>query len=69
MNDHVYSVTEVVGSSSESIDDAISTAVATASKSLRNLHWFEVLEIRGTIEDGKVGRFQVGIKIGFRYET
>jgi flavin-binding protein dodecin len=69
MSDKVYSVTEIVGSSQASIDDAIHNAVATASRSLRNLDWFEVTQVRGHIENGKVAHFQVGLKIGFRYET
>lgn len=69
MSDKVYSVTEIVGSSQASIDDAIRNAVATASRSLRNLDWFEVTQVRGHIENGKVAHFQVGMKIGFRYET
>jgi hypothetical protein len=68
MSDHVYSVTEVYGSSAESLDTAIRNAVGTASKSLRNLEWFEVTEIRGHIVDGAVGHYQVGVKLGFRYE-
>lgn len=68
MTRHVYSVTEVYGSSPDSLDDAIRNAVATASKSLRHLEWFEVTEIRGHIEGDKVGHFQVGVKLGFRYE-
>jgi flavin-binding protein dodecin len=69
MNDKVYSVTEIVGSSRTSIDDAIRSAVSTAHQSLRNLDWFEVTEIRGHIENGKVAHVQVGLKIGFRYEA
>jgi len=69
MSDKVYSVTEIVGSSQTSIDDAIRNAVATASRSLRNLDWFEVTQMRGHIENGKVAHFQVGLKIGFRYEA
>ena len=68
MSDHVYAVTEVYGSSPESLDGAIRNAVDTASKSLRNLEWFEVTQIRGHIADGKVGHYQVGVKLGFRYE-
>lgn len=68
MNDHVYAVTEVIGSSRDSIEDAISNAIATASESLRNLEWFEVNETRGHIVDGKVGHYQVRIRLGFRYE-
>ena len=68
MTDHVYSVTEIVGSSSESVDAAIRNAVKTASSSLRQLEWFEVTQIRGHIDDGDVAHFQVMLKIGFRYE-
>lgn len=68
MHDHVYAVTEVVGSSRDSIEDAIGNAIATASESLRNLEWFEVNETRGHIVDGKVGHYQVRIRLGFRYE-
>lgn len=67
--DRVYPVTEVYGSSSDSIDDAIRNAVATASESIRNLEWFEVTEIRGHVgEGGTVAHFQVGVKLGFRLE-
>jgi dodecin len=67
--DHVYPVTEVYGSSADSFDDAIRNAVTSAHKSIRNLEWFEVTEIRGHIAgDGTVGHFQVGVKLGFRLE-
>jgi flavin-binding protein dodecin len=65
MSDHVYKKVEVVGSSPESLEKAISNAVERASKSLHNLRWFEVNEIRGHIDDGKVEHWQVGVKIGF----
>ncbi len=68
MTDHVYSITEIYGSSGKSVEEAIDNAIATASESLRNLDWFEVTEIRGHIEDGKVAHYQVGLKIGFRYQ-
>ena len=68
MTNSVYSVSELYGSSPESIDKAIENAISTASSSLRNLDWFEVTEIRGHIEDGKVAHYQVGVKLGFRYE-
>lgn len=68
MSDNVYSVTEVYGSSGSSIDDAIRNAVGTAGKTLKNLEWFEVSEIRGHIEKDQVAHFQVGVKLGFRYE-
>jgi flavin-binding protein dodecin len=65
MSDHVYKKVEVVGSSPESLEKAISNAVERASKSLHNLRWFEVNEIRGHIDEGKVEHWQVGVKIGF----
>ncbi|HET7762851.1 MAG TPA: dodecin [Phycicoccus sp.] len=65
---HTYGVTEVVGSSTTSIDDAIRTAVARASSTVRGLDWFEVTEIRGHLADGAVAHYQVGLKIGFRLE-
>jgi len=65
MEDHVYRVIEIAGSSPKSIDDAIQTAVNRASKTLRNLRWFEVLQTRGHLEDGKVSHYQVTLKIGF----
>jgi hypothetical protein len=68
MSDNIYSVTEIYGSSRESIDDAIRNAVQTAGETVHNTEWFQVSEIRGHIEDGKVAHFQVGVKIGFRYE-
>lgn len=68
MTDNVYSVTEVVGSSSDSLEEAIRNAVRTAGGTLRNLEWFEVSEIRGHIENNDVAHFQVGLKLGFRYE-
>ena len=66
MSDHVYKTVEVTGSSPDVISDAVRTAVAKASQTLRNLEWFEVETIRGMIEDGKVAYFQVTIKLGFR---
>jgi dodecin len=65
----VYRVTEVVGTSTESIQHAVRTAVKRANETLRNLDWFEVSEIRGTITDGDVEEFQVSVKIGFRLEA
>ena len=64
----VYRVTEVVGSSTESIQQAVRNAVRRASGTLRNLDWFEVTEVRGTIVDGDVGEFQAAVKIGFRLD-
>jgi dodecin len=68
MADNVYSVTEIVGSSSDGIDDAIKGAVARASKTLHNLDWFEVTGIRGRIEDDEHCHFQVTLKVGFRLD-
>jgi flavin-binding protein dodecin len=65
MDDHIYRVIQIVGSSDKSIDDAIQRAVARASKTMRELRWFEVVETRGHIEDGKVIHFQVTLKVGF----
>jgi dodecin len=69
MNDHVYRVTEIVGSSTEGVDDAIRKGVSRAAQTLRAMDWFEVTEIRGHIEDGELAHFQVGLKIGFRLES
>jgi len=66
--DHTYRVTEIVGSSQESLDQAIRNAIARAAESLRHLDWFEVTEIRGHIADGGVGHFQVTVKVGFRLD-
>jgi len=68
MSDNVYSITEIVGTSSDSIDAAIRNGVSRASRTLRNLDWFEVAEVRGQIVDGEVGHFQVRLKVGFRLE-
>jgi flavin-binding protein dodecin len=69
MENHVYKVIEIVGSSESSIEDAINAAVTQASKTVRKMDWFEVLQTRGHIEDGKIGHYQVTIKIGFTLET
>jgi flavin-binding protein dodecin len=69
MSEHVYSVSEIVGSSSNSIEDAIETALARARKTLRHLNWFEVTELRGYLTDqGTVDYYQVALKLGFRME-
>jgi dodecin len=68
MADNVYSVSEVVGSSTEGIDEAIKGAVGRASKTLHNLDWFEVAGIRGRIEDDGRCHFQVTVKVGFRLD-
>jgi len=68
-NHHTYKKVEVVGSSPNSIEDAIHNALAQCSKTINNLDWFEVIETRGHIVEGKVGHFQVTIKVGFRIEN
>lgn len=65
---HTYRVTEIVGSSSESLEDAIRGGIERAGQTLHGLDWFEVTEIRGHIADGTVGHFQVGMKVGFRLD-
>jgi len=68
MSDSVYSVSEIVGSSAEGVDDAIKGAISRASKTLHNLDWFEVSDIRGRIEDNASCHFQVTLKVGFRLD-
>jgi len=68
MSSHVYKKVELVGSSPDSIEAAIENAIQTAGKSLRNLDWFEVIDTRGHIVDGKVTHYQVELKVGFRLE-
>jgi flavin-binding protein dodecin len=66
--EHTYRVVEVVGSSADSVEDAIRGAVSRVAAPTRNLDWFEVTEIRGQLADGAVAHFQVGLKVGFRIE-
>ena len=68
MSDNVYKVVEIVGSSSESIADAVKKGVARAGETLRNLDWFEIVETRGHIENGAVAHFQVTMKVGFKLD-
>ena len=65
MSDHVYKKIELVGSSSSSIEEAVQNAVARAQKTVRNMRWFEVIETRGHIENGKIDHWQVTIRVGF----
>ena len=65
MSDHVYKKIELVGSSPESIEQAIQNALSKAGESVRNMRWFEVGEIRGHIVDGAIGHYQVTVKVGF----
>jgi flavin-binding protein dodecin len=69
MSDHVYKVVELVGSSTDSIEDAIQTAVRRADQTLRNLRWFEVVQTRGHVENGEVRHYQVVLKAGFTLEV
>ena len=66
MTDHVYRVTEVVGTLSESLEGAIRTGIGKAAETIRGLDWFEVIEIRGHLEEGSIQHFQVAMKVGFR---
>ncbi|MBC9713836.1 dodecin domain-containing protein [Streptomyces sp. TRM66268-LWL] len=68
MSDHTYRVTEIVGTSTEGIDQAVHNGIARAAQTLRGLDWFEVTQVRGHIENGEVAHFQVGLKVGFRLE-
>jgi len=68
-NDHVYKQIELVGSSTTSSDDAVKQAIERAAKTLRNLDWFEVTEVRGHIQDGKLAHWQVSLKVGMRLDT
>ncbi|MFL6053460.1 MAG: dodecin [Actinoallomurus sp.] len=68
MTDRTYRVTEIVGTSPESVDAAIRNAIRRAGETLRHLDWFEVTEVRGQIVDGDVAHYQVGLKVGFRLE-
>ena len=66
--DHIYKILELVGSSEKSIEDAIQNAITRASKTIREMKWFEVLETRGHIEGAKVGHYQVTLRVGFTLE-
>jgi len=68
MSNHVYKSIELTGSSTKNMEDAVSTAIAKASTSVRNIQWFEVVETRGQVENGKVAHWQVTIKVGFTLE-
>jgi flavin-binding protein dodecin len=68
MSDRTYRVTEIVGTSPESVESAVRNGVRRAGQTLRHLDWFEITEVRGQIVDGEVAHFQVGLKVGFRLE-
>jgi dodecin len=68
MSDHVYKSLELTGSSAIGIEDAVSKAIAKASQTVRNIHWFNIVETRGHVQDGKVAHWQVTLKVGFTLE-
>ncbi|WP_455353326.1 dodecin [Streptomyces sp. SYSU K217416] len=68
MSNHTYRVTEIVGSSTEGVDQGIRNGIARASQTLRNLDWFEVVQVRGHIENGQIAHYQVTMKVGFRLD-
>jgi flavin-binding protein dodecin len=68
MTDNVYSISEIVGTSPDGVDQAIRNAITRASRTLRNLDWFEVAEMRGYLSEGGIHHFQVRLKVGFRLE-
>ena len=68
MSDHIYRVTEIVGTSPDGIDQAIRNAVSRASETIRHVDWFEVIQVRGQTADGQIVHFQVTLKVGFRLE-
>jgi len=69
MSDHVYKIIQLTGTSTESIEHAVQTAVDRASETLHNLRWFEMTDVRGDISDGKVSHWQVSLKVGFTLEN
>ncbi|MEU6086355.1 dodecin [Streptomyces sp. NPDC047085] len=68
MSNNTYRVTEIVGTSHEGVDQAIRNGIARADQTLRNLDWFEILQVRGQIENGQIEHYQVCMKVGFRLE-
>ncbi len=68
MSNHTYKMIELVGSSSTSIEDAVQNAIAKAGKTMRNIHWFQVTETRGTVAGDKIDHWQVTLKVGFTLE-
>ncbi|MFI8089850.1 dodecin [Streptomyces sp. NPDC086080] len=68
MSEHTYRVTEIVGTSPEGVDAAVRNGIERASQTLRHLDWFEVTQMRGQIEEGRIAHWQVGLKVGFRLE-
>ncbi|WP_329415779.1 dodecin family protein [Streptomyces sp. NBC_00704] len=68
MSNHTYRVTEIVGTSPDGVDAAVRNGLARASRTLRNLDWFEVTQVRGQLENGDIAHWQVGLKVGFRLD-
>jgi flavin-binding protein dodecin len=68
MQEHIYKVVELVGSSTTSIEDAVQSAITRANQTIRNLRWFEIVQTRGQIQNGKVAHYQVLLKVGFTME-
>ncbi|GAA3165775.1 MULTISPECIES: dodecin [Streptomyces] len=69
MSNHIYRVTEIVGTSPEGVDQAVRNGIERASQTLRHLDWFEVTQVRGQIEEGHIAHWQVGLKVGFRLDA
>jgi flavin-binding protein dodecin len=67
-DDHIYRVIELASTLDKTIEDAVSSAIARANKTIRNLRWFELIQTRGNIENGKIAHFQVTLKVGFTME-
>ncbi len=68
MSDHVYKIVELTGSSPNGVEEAVNNAIARAGETLRHLRWFQVVDTRGHIEEGRVSHWQVTIKVGFTLE-
>ena len=68
MTDRTYRVTEIVGTSPDSIDAAVRNGLRRAAQTVRNLDWFEITQVRGQLDDGEIAHIQVGMKVGFRLE-
>lgn len=68
MSNHIYRVTEIVGTSPDSVEQAVRNGIERASQTLRNLDWFEVTQVRGQLEEGRIAHWQVGLKVGFRLD-
>jgi dodecin len=68
MDDHIYKLVELTGSSTEGLEEAIQNAISKAARTVHNLHWFQVVDTRGQIEGGKVSHWQITLKVGFRLD-